>query len=354
MPSRTPFPQTALTRQLAAHAGLRDTDGAVTLKDVKRIYARTPDGVARLLPFSWITGAVNSGVESDVSGHSEFSGSDLREVNSWLISLTHYGSGQGARTRERLLRGNGYAFLAVAQGMDYFPDYARVPTVAAFMEDLRTSIAETLYRSASKPIIEILDAAGGWPETFPVTIPPLAAIVLDRAKTKEDIVTELMVLRDEFAPLRRQVKTLRMQLIEAESISARRSLLRDFQRITEELGGSEKESISISEGIDLSASAFRAVVNPADSGAWASLLKRPISAVSEWWRHRPYAILFRLDSKIPNLDKYGSLIAKHWGNAAEERISLELARYTYRVRSVMDQSRSASTDVHESDRPVPR
>jgi hypothetical protein len=352
MSAATSLPSTALAEELVAGAGLRNLDMRITPRDIKRLYARMPHDAASLLPFRWLLQTAELGMDLDPHAHSpfieanlhevspSFTGTSLHDVNRWLSGLAHYESGEGARTYERLARGNGYAFLAVSHGLDYFPDSARAPTVAAFIDELRTSISAQLYRSAVKPIDSVLDPGGGWPETFPLPIPPLTAIVLDRAQTRSDIIDQMMILREEYSPLRSHIRSLRAALRAAHSVKERRAVLSGYRRILEDLSGSDRERVSIAESIDLSENALRAAINPSDSGAWAVLLKRPVGMLSEWWRHRPYSVLFRLDSKIPNLEQYGSLVRKHWGDSAQDRVSADLALYAYHVKELFGSSPS--------------
>ena len=67
----------------------------------------------------------------------------------------------------------------------------------------------------------------------------------------------------------------------------------------------------------------------------ALLLTQPVDWIRRWWRRRPLAILFRLDSKLPRLSEYRQLVGKLWGEQAASHVLDQATDHGSRLRTLM-------------------
>lgn len=76
-----------------------------------------------------------------------------------------------------------------------------------------------------KQIKRLLELQEPWTHT----VPPLTSILLQRCKTREELPTELIRLREEFKSLRESLATFQKQSEEAETLKEKLELRKDFQ-----------------------------------------------------------------------------------------------------------------------------
>jgi hypothetical protein len=78
------------------------------------------------------------------------------------------------------------------------------------------------------------------------------------------------------------------------------------------------------------------------------LLTQPVDWIRRWWRRRPLAVLFRLDSKLPRLSEYRQLVDKLWGEQAGGRVLDRSAEHAQRLRKLLADAEPVDGDDRQT------
>jgi hypothetical protein len=251
--------------------------------------------------------------------------------------------GPDIRPRDHILRGNAYVIISSIERMDYFPDAYRSPYVQAFLGTLYRSLPVTLYErvaSALEDAISISDKHE-WPLSVDLPIPPVGALVLDKAKCPGEIPGALLEVRKDFAQYRRHFSDFKEALRTAESFKDRRKLVNSYRRLLSMAAGKESESVTATEVLEMGGAAVKAALAPASPVSYSDILMSlPFDKLKTWWKKRPLSIVYRLDDKLPRIDEYNELIRKHWGGSMASEFNVHAIRRAELTRSLIDLSRS--------------
>jgi hypothetical protein len=241
--------------------------------------------------------------------------------------------------QERAYRGNGYMVVAAAQGLDYFPDFDRVPVVAGTLKKAYQSLPVALYERIAEATGEKLGDGGvvsEWQGVITLPIPPISALVLSRANTLADISDQLMRTRGEFARYREHFSAFKQHLMQEGSVPGRRKLVSRYRALLEEASGANPQIISVTEMLNVAEAAVKVAAAPHLATSYsAGLLAQPIEWLRRWWLRRPLAVLFRLDGKLPRVAEYRTFITKLWGDQVNERLLDESAAHAFKLRQLM-------------------
>ncbi|WFE47912.1 hypothetical protein [Verrucosispora sp. WMMD1129] len=318
-----------LSSQLAREGLYRTFVPTLPRDELRRIALRLPDELAM---------RVAEGSGDDPSAASEtgaVAGLDyaagLNNLLAQVDGLGSFASAGEAVVKERMYRGNGYLVVAAAHGLDYFPDFDRVPFVAGTLQKTYRSLPRQLYDRIAESLQEPLtggDVVAEWTAMSTIPIPPIAALVLSRASGLDDIPEQVLRVRDEFSGFRRYFADFKAELQAADTIRERRKLLARYRTLLEEASGPGREAVSVTEMLNLTEKAVAVAAAPAVPTSYGALLvTQPIDWISRWWRRRPLAILFRLDSKMPKLSEYQQLAARLWGPGSAARLHDQAAAH---------------------------
>ncbi|MFF5216589.1 hypothetical protein [Micromonospora sp. NPDC000442] len=311
-----------LSSQLAREGLYRTFVPKLPRDELRRIALRLPDELAMRV-------ADGDGDDPSVAGETgAVTGLDyttgLNNLLAQVDGLGSFASAGEAVAKERMYRGNGYLVVAAAHGLDYFPDFDRVPFVAGTLQKTYRSLPRQLYDRIAESLQEPLtggDVVAEWTAMSTIPIPPIAALVLSRASGLDDIPEQVLRVRDEFSGYRRYFADFKAELQAADTIRERRKLLTRYRTLLDEASGPGREAVSVTEMLNLTEKAVTVATAPTVPTSYgALLLTQPIDWISRWWRRRPLAILFRLDSKMPKLSEYQQLAARLWGPGPAARL----------------------------------
>ncbi|WP_206784827.1 hypothetical protein [Amycolatopsis sp. MtRt-6] len=331
--------ETVLGRRLGGEGLYRTFRPALSADELRRVMLRLPDELAKRITLD----AGGPGPTVDATG--AVTGLDYTTgLNNLLAQVDALGGYASSRSRdgsvkERMYRGNGYLLVAAAHGLDYFPDFDRVPFVAGTLQKTYRSLPRQLYDKVSESLDEPLnggDLVAEWAAMSTVPIPPISALVLSRASSLDDVPEQLLRVRDEFRRYRRYFGDFKAALRTADTVRERRKLLARYRTLLAEASGPDRETVSLTEMLNLTEKAVKAAAGPALPTSYGALLvTQPVDWIRRWWQRRPLAILFRLDSKLPRLPEYRRLVGKLWGDEAGHALLGEVAEHGTRLRALM-------------------
>ena len=324
-------------RRLGGEGLYRTFHPSLSPEELRRVMLRLPDELAKRITLD------AGGHEHAVDATGAVTGLDyttgLNNLLTQVDALGGYASSRNSPVKERMYRGNGYLIVAAAHGLDYFPDFDRVPFVAGTLQKTYRSLPRQLYDKVTESLDEPLnggDLVAEWAAMSTIPIPPISALVLSRASSLDDVPEQLLRVRDEFRRYRRYFGDFKAALRTADTIRERRKLLAKYQALLAEASGPEREIVSLTEMLNLTEKAVKAAAGPALPTSYgAALVTQPADWIRRWWQRRPLAILFRLDSKLPRLPEYRQLVGKLWGEQAGHHLLGQVTDHGVRLRTLM-------------------
>jgi hypothetical protein len=259
-----------------------------------------------------------------------------------IDSMADYPSLEDTTARTRVHRSNGYLFTAAVHGMDYFPDFDRAPFVSAQLRKLYRSLPLELYRRVAESFDVPLgqaDTVAEWTLDATLPIPPVAAIVLSRARSVAEIPEQILQVREEFAGYRRTFAKFKTELRDVETVKQRNRLARRYGALLEAASGPRPELVTMAETLNFAQHTVKAAAAPLVPTSYSgSLITQPVEWVRRWWLNRPLTILFRMDGKLPRLTEYNTLIETLWGNAIEAAVIERYTAHALEIRRLMSDS----------------
>jgi hypothetical protein len=344
------LPAFALSATLRADGFLAEFRPELSRADLLRVMLRLPDVLARHVPDDFSTAPDGQRPEVDDRPPEiideagalravEYS-ERIGDLHSQLSQMAHLPSlPGGASTQQRLQRSVGYLIVAAANGLDYFPDFDRAPFVRSVLDETYRSLPRQLYQHVADALDEPLgkgELVAEWTLRMQVPIPPASALVLTRARSLEEVPQRLLEVRSEFANYRRYFANFKAQLQAADSVTERRKLERRYQQLLATASGPRPEMVSAQEMLNFSEKVVKAAAAPHLPTSYSALLlTQPVDWIRRWWRNRPLAVLFRLDSKLPRLSEYQTLIEKLWGVQLSDQVLEQYAAHAADLRRVM-------------------
>lgn len=348
------LPVFALSERLRSAGLLEEFRPALSQADLHRITLRLPELLSGQIPNDFWDRSDRSADQQapedqrpaglvDEAGALvaiDYAESNL-ELHDQLIQMVHFPSlhARGAQTLARVHRSNGYLVVAAAHGLDYFPDFDRAPFVKALLDRTYRSLPVQLYRRVAEALEEPLGKAelvAEWTLRMDLPVPPVSALVLHRARSLDEIPDRLLEVRAEFASYRRHFADFKAELHEADTLRRRVKLQRRYEQLLETASGPAHERVSALEMLNLAEKAVQVAVSPQLPTSYSALLlAQPLEWIRRWWVRRPLAVLFRLDSKLPRLSEYRSLIEKLWGERVSDEVLAQYGAHARQLRRLM-------------------
>jgi hypothetical protein len=251
--------------------------------------------------------------------------------------------------RARVRRSIGYLLTAAADGLDYFPDFDRAPFVSAFTRELYRSLPVQLYERVAAalgtPFGSRDEIVAEWTLGIDVPIPPVTSLVLQRARSLDEVPERLLEVREEFAPFREHFATFKRELHAADTLNERRRLQRRYGELLAAASGPDHEVVSATEVLNLAEKTIAVAAAPLAATSYsATLVGQPIEWLRRWWLQRPLAVLFRLDGKLPRISEYRQLIARLWGAEISDDLLRQYLNHGRQVQALMAPRAPAGLD----------
>lgn len=346
----TAFP---LTSRLSDAGVLREFRPKVAREDVKRAVLRLPEALSRrVLPTFWERSSEWERTDSDVRGHSVLTESgavrgmaydvEVKELMSQLDAVVTYPSLERSdeAAHNRVLRSNGYLVVAAVNGLDYYPDFDRAPFVAATVRSLYRSLPRQLYERVADSLGEAgttkEELLTDWTLDSVLPIPPASAMVLQSSRSLEDVPAALIEVRKEFSRYRQYFRQFRAALRSADTLKERRRVQEKYKELLAVASGADRELVSTTEVLNFAESVVKVAASPGLPTSYSGrLIAQPVEWVQRWWRQRPIAILFRLDSKMPRISEYATLIDRLWGERVHEDLITQYKLHSVEIEKLL-------------------
>lgn len=344
-------PSSALSASLEAEGLLAVFRPVLSQADLFRVALRLPEVLTQQGPGDefWTAPAEQRPNEDDrPQGIIDESGAlravdyseRISDLQAQLAQLAHLPSLQGGGdTRARLQRSVGYLVVAAANGLDYFPDFDRAPFVQSLLDKTYYSLPLQLYQRVADALDEPLgkgELVAEWTLRTQIPIPPVSALVLSRVRSLDELPERLLEVRSEFAKYRRRFAEFKTELQAADRVAERVKLQRRYRQLLDSASGPQPEMVSAQEMLNLAEKVVQVAAAPVLPQSYSALLlSQPLDWIRRWWRNRPIAVLFRLDSKLPRISEYQGLIERIWGVQVSDQIVAQYAAHAASIRRLM-------------------
>jgi hypothetical protein len=214
----------------------------------------------------------------------------------------------GQRMHQFIKRTFVYIAYADVLRIPFTPDSARHPVVERIVTE------ENQFRGRLQSILKSVVA-----ETTPGDkdllrrVPPLAAVLFDRAQTVHDIVPELLQLRKDLAPLRKTLRKFERQMLYDSRDTAIKTKKKWDQAVdeVERNFGIEPRLITGKRALQLGESLGEAVDNPTSLKSWwAAFTQLPAEVIRRLIARHTLIELHRLRPELPASERLRSAIQR--------------------------------------------
>lgn len=201
------------------------------------------------------------------------------------------------RMHKFIMRTFVYVAYADVLRMPFIPDTARHPVIEGIVSE------EDQFRGRLQSALKsvVVETTPGDKDLLR-RVPPLAAVLFERARTARDIVPELVRLRNELAPLRETLRNLERQMLYELHDTAIRAATKWDQAVEEvECNfGLEPRFVTLKLALKLGEHFGETVDNPTSFNSWwAALAQLPAKVMRRLIARRTLIELHRLRPELP-------------------------------------------------------
>jgi hypothetical protein len=235
-----------------------------------------------------------------------------------LIGSLDYAVSGAYESSMASLRAMYYVFASEHYGLPYLASADAQKMQRGFPNYFKPSVREQLYQQLAAALQTTVNTVAQEFDGPIFFIPPFSALVLDRAATPAEILSEMLALRAEYSDFRRKMSELERDRLEARSLNDRMKALRQIERLGKEVARpfDEPSRVKLEPALRYIPDAVEVVANPTNPAGWARmLLGLPTEALLSWYRRRPVAKLVRAGRAVGALPGYDGLLKKHFGDA---------------------------------------
>jgi hypothetical protein len=236
-----------------------------------------------------------------------------------------------------------YSAVADEAGMDYAPDFLRLPMAALSFGRSKEAIPKKLYDALCENLQSEIEALVVLGMPISIFIPPLTARLLDRADGLGKLPDELMSLREEFARIRESYNSFAALLSDpavslSDKIAARKKLFQDITGMMErnDVAGSLNLKVLWDKLAGAEAGADGVSSKLSLSGAVSVLLDEFVKSRK---KGRARA-LFDLWTDTVKMKNYGTLIERAFKTTVDPREVETLRAYSRAVRKLVLKARA--------------
>lgn len=226
-----------------------------------------------------------------------------------IADVQYFGSGSlfGAVSNIRTFV---YWRLATHLELPMYPSARRLLSYQAITRHIDRSLRERAYAAVAEAFQTTVSEVYETDARPPIYLPPGAAIFLDIMREHRSVTQSLLTMRARFQPLRDAFRKLQEDAATARTIGELHRHQQRFANVLEELrtpDGAGGAGLEIA--IDLLPEIARVAANPLDLSAYGdNLIRKPALWLQNWWRRRPYRLVFRLRERLLDIADYPRLL----------------------------------------------
>ena len=233
-----------------------------------------------------------------------------------LIGWMEYGFSGRYEDSANSLRAMHYAFASEHYNIPYVASIGVREVQENFPNYFRSAVRGSIYEKLATALRVTVDKVAQQFEASIVFVPPFSAIVLDRAASPEDMLTETLALRSEYSEFREKMRQLEHERTEAKSLNDRVKILRRIEQLGKEVTRhfDQPAEMKMEPTLRYIPDAAELLANPANPSGWVKvLLGLPTELLLGWYRRRPVSKLVQTSKTVGALSEYDSLLTKHFG-----------------------------------------
>lgn len=222
------------------------------------------------------------------------------EARRVLVAELLFESGQWSRTDTFVLRSFLYLAHADVENVPFIPDFNRqhiIESATVRAAEYRATLARQLQIAMTEAVATSVPDG----QVFR-RLPPLSTVVFERARSREGIISQMVSLREELAPLRQQLARLEDDIYHGSADQAKDADSR-WQRAVEEVSdnfGLRPRLWSWRGAAKFAEQLGGTVDKPTSYASWTKALAAlPVDVISRLVRRRTVVGLHRLSREIP-------------------------------------------------------
>ena len=256
----------------------------------------------------------------DFSEASDWSkASSFDELGRSVIGWLEYSYSGAYESCTSVLRDMYYIFSSEHFGLSYWPEFTRADFCRKFPNYFQDSFRVQLYKKLADAFRTTVTDVFDDVSSQVVFIPPFSTLVLERSRNSDEIIPQILAVREEYVSLRKRLGILDSERRNARTIKDRKTI-RDQQRRLINVAGTAFErphTISLEGIVRYVPEVIKPAISPLDPTKYgAGLLLQPMQWLIEWWRRRPVSKLFDLAGKLERIEEYQALATKVFGSKA--------------------------------------
>lgn len=231
-----------------------------------------------------------------------------------------------------------YSAVADHEGIDYAPDFLRLPLSAMAFGKTSESIPKKLYDALSKRLESEVEALVLLGMPVAIFVPPFTAKLLNQAEGTKRLSTELLALREEFAPIRKSYSAFSSLLADPDVSIHHKMIAR--KKLFEDISGMIDHK-DISSSLNLKILWDKLVGSEAGDGGISTKfsLSGAVSVlVDEFVKSRKKGrarALFDLWTDTVKMKSYSKLIEKSFGTTIDTRAVENLQSYSRAIQKLV-------------------
>lgn len=260
------------------------------------------------------------------------------EKATWIEEIHHHLNRMASPSTDytvQQIRGVFYWSLAEEARLPFSPDLLRSNWLSKWLHELKSSLSQEIYSEVATAFVA--DAKDLLRDTRPakLLLPPIPAILLDRASSRETLITELLGLRDEFQPYRNSFLAIEQEKRGAQSLEDLRKVRRQIDALHASIAKKYKEpqQTTVERAIGLAGDAAKLAISPTKPDSYVTFGTKSLGWIREWWVSRPIFRLTSVTDRLRTIQNYPQLATRLLGR---EITASEVERFSNTYRKPFD------------------
>lgn len=185
----------------------------------------------------------------------------------------------------------------------FCPDFPRIPILNSINFNPPYTLRKQAYDFFSGKLTAEAESFLKYTEPIGLTIPPFTAVLLDRCNSVNDICSELLLMRDEYSDLRKELEKLEKKRVHCKNIDE----FNIFKENTKKMFDSASKKFEKNELISMESLIQLAGSYQNLNTFSVEFLTKSLGFLQEYWHRKPLSQFFDLTYKYRNIENYHTL-----------------------------------------------